>query len=266
MSIDSRQSKMECVIADNVTLPPNCEIGSFVKIYPNVTFGSNVTIGDFCVIGQKGPKREGDLDGLHIPDNSVIRSHSVVYAGSTFGSGLTTGHHVVIRERTVAGKNLRVGNFSDIEGDCEIGDYCRFHGYVHVGKGSRIGNFVWLFSLVTLTNDPLPPSHIQEGVTVEDGVVVCVGATLLPGAHIGRGVMVSENSSVTGKVPPAVLYTTGKSSIPITKVMNFRHKLKLPWQNHFRDAYPDDAQESLETLRSEIVSDTKKLRAAATKE
>ena len=104
----------------------------------------------------------------------------MLYEGSEFGAGLQTGHHVLIREGTRAGRDLRIGSYSDIEGDCTIGDCGRFHGYAHVGRGSRIGNFVHLYSLTILLNDPLPPSNIMQPATLEDGVVVAVGATVMP--------------------------------------------------------------------------------------
>jgi UDP-3-O-[3-hydroxymyristoyl] glucosamine N-acyltransferase len=258
----SFQDKNSCIAAD-VKIPASCCLGDFVKIYSGVTIGENVEIGDFCVIGSRSVLRNPSNAVLHIPDNSIIRSHSVIYAGSTFGSRLMTGHHVVIRERTVAGQNLRVGNFSDIQGDCEIGDFCRFHGYVHVGKGSRIGNFVWLFSLVTLTNDPMPPSHVQSGVTIEDGVVVCVGSTLFPGCSIGRGTMIAANTPVRGRIPAAILFSNASPSIPITKVRSIEHQLQLPWPNHYRDAYPDDAQERLLCLRTAILEDARRVGRAA---
>lgn len=247
----------ECSIATDVIIPESCKLGSFVKVYPGVTIGDNVEIGDFCVIGNPSALLDPSERRLHVPDGSVIRSHTIIYAGSRFGTRLTTGHHVVIRERTVAGENLRVGNFSDVEGDCTIGDFCRFHGYVHIGKGSVIGSFVWLYSLVTLTNDPLPPSHIQQGVTIGDGVVVCVGSTLLPGSVLGRGAMVAANSTVTGDVPAAVLQSSNGKRIAISKVRNLEHKLRLPWPNHFSDAYPSDAQDTLMRLKEAISNDSR---------
>ncbi|MCU0718071.1 MAG: hypothetical protein MUC83_00090 [Pirellula sp.] len=231
-------------------VPESCKIGDFVKIHPGVTLGVNVQIDDFCVIGQPGPMGSGST--LHVPDGSIIRSHSIIYSGSTFGARLETGHHVVIREGTSAGKNLRVGNFSDIEGDCRIGDFCRFHGYVHVGKGSVIGNFVWLFSLVTLTNDPLPPSNVREGVTIEDGVVVCVGCTLMPGSSIGKGTVIAAGCQVKGVQPAAVLVCEGAKQTPLRNLRSLKHKLQFPWTSHFRHAYPKEAQQALEELDADL--------------
>lgn len=242
-------------IDPSVRIPESCRLGDFIKVYSGVTIGENVQVGDFAVLGWPGGSTSRSQRGVHIPDNSNIRSHTVIYSGSEFGSRLETGHHVVIREGTFAGENLRVGNFSDIEGSCRIGDFCRFHGYVHVGKGSEIGSFVWLYSLVTLTNDPFPPSHVQVGVHLEDGVVVCVGSTLFPGSKIGRGTMIAANSQVQGNVAAAMLFSQGRPVMPITKVRSLEYQLQMPWLNHFSDAYPNDAQERLAALRATIISE-----------
>jgi UDP-3-O-[3-hydroxymyristoyl] glucosamine N-acyltransferase len=248
------------MIDPSIDIPDSCQIGSYVRIHQGVTLGENVRVDDFSILGTPFGN-ESSVSRLHIPDNSIIRSHCVIYSGAYFESKLETGHHVVIREGTRAGENLRVGNFSDVEGDCTIGDFCRFHGYVHVGKGSKIGSFVWLFSLVTLTNDPFPPSHVRQGVTIDDGVVVCVGCTLFPGAHVGQGTLISANTSVRGKIPTAVVHTDGKNVCPITKMRSFEHQLTMPWMKHFSDTYPEEAQVRLDELNDSIMLNVEKASA-----
>lgn len=237
----------------------NIDIGDFCKIYPDVEIGDGTIIENFCVLGG------GPLSGrapLRIGPNSRIRSHSVIYAGSSFESRLETGHHVVIRENTKAGHNLRVGNFSDIEGDCSFGDFCRLHGYVHVGKGSSIGNFVWLFSLTTATNDPLPPSHLAESVTLGDGCVVCVGATLMPGCELGVGAFVTAGTRVNGKIEAGAV-VSGAEGCTVCHVSNLAHipsGTRHPWMKHFADAYPVECHERLDSLRAKIMENKFDLR------
>jgi acetyltransferase-like isoleucine patch superfamily enzyme len=191
---------------------------------------------------------------LVIGANSVIRSHSVFYAASQFGERLETGHHVVVRERTCAGANLRIGNFCDIEGDCSFGDYCRLHGYAHVGKGSNIGNFVWLFSLTTLTNDPLPPSALASPVTIEDGAVVCVGVTLLPGTVIRKGAFLSAGAMGQGDIPAGAVVAGPEGRVVghVSGLMHFASGTRHPWMRHFDRGLPPAAQERLRQLFQEI--------------
>jgi UDP-3-O-[3-hydroxymyristoyl] glucosamine N-acyltransferase len=247
----------DAIIAEDVTL------GFGVRIYGNVTIHAGCKIGDFCVIGH--PAKPADYSGkkVTIGSGSVIRSHTVIYEGSELGEGLETGHHVVIREGTVTGKNLRVGNFSDIEGACKIGDYCRFHGYVHVGRGSQIGHFVWLYSLVTLTNDPLPPSHIFEPVTIEDGAVVAVNVTVMPGARLGRGAYIVSGGSVAGSVPAAGVVKNGKVVCGVHALMSLKHGVKHPWMCHLETIFPPEAQPRLVELAKEVIADSKNLKINA---
>jgi UDP-3-O-[3-hydroxymyristoyl] glucosamine N-acyltransferase len=68
---------------------------------------------------------------------------------------------------------------SDLQGHCEIGDYVRFHSNVHIGQKSKIGNFVWIFPYVVLTNDPYPPSNNLVGVTVHDFAAIATMSVIL---------------------------------------------------------------------------------------
>ena len=240
------------LVSENARVESGCRIGAYSIVHSGVEIGAGSTIGEYCVLGG------GPLDGkerLVIGRNTTIRSHSVIYAGSKFGERLETGHHVVIRERTIAGNNLRAGNFNDIEGHCEIGDYCRFHGFTHVGKGSQIGNFVWLFSLTTATNDPLPPSHHADPVLIGDGVVVCVGAILMPGTSLGDGAFVTAGTHAGGMVPPGAVVSGADGRI-VNHVANLIHMpsgTRHPWMKHFTDAYPEECHARLAELQKKIL-------------
>lgn len=246
-------------ISPKAQIAEDVEIGFGVRIYDNVEIAMGTRIHDHCVIGFPTSHQEYAGKVLQIGRNSIVRSHTVLYEGSVFEDRLETGHHVVIREGTTAGADLRVGNFSDIEGDCIIGDFCRFHGYVHVGKGSKIGNFVWLFSLCTLTNDPLPPSHLADPVEIEDGAVLAVGVTPLPGTRIGLGAFISANSQVSGSVPAGALWHAGKVRCGVHRMANLKAALKHPWMEHFKDAYPVEAWPRIEALGKNVIESAKSI-------
>jgi UDP-3-O-[3-hydroxymyristoyl] glucosamine N-acyltransferase len=234
------------------------QIGSEVRIGPgsvvhaDAIIGDGTVIGECCVLGHRGPGNGGPL---LVGPGSTIRSHTVLYAASTFGPQLETGHHVVIRENTTAGENLRVGNFNDIEGDCTIGDFCRFHGYAHVGKGSRIGNFVWLFSLTTATNDPLPPSTLQDPVLIEDGAVVCVGVTIMPGTIIGKGAFISAGAVAKGRIPVGAVIAgmDGRVVNHVSRLMHLESGTRHPWMRHYERGFPPQVKPRLDQLLSEIM-------------
>lgn len=235
----------------DAVLGARVRVGAFSVVHADGEIGDDVIIGDHCSIGIETPLAEGIV---RIGPNSIIRSHAVIYRGSEIGPRLETGHHVVIREKSFIGANLRVGNFSDIEGSCSIGDFCRFHGYVHVGKGSKIGNFVWLYSLTTATNDPLPPSHLTEPVEIRDGAVVCVGVTLMPGTVVGQGAFLTAGSTVSGSVPDAAVVAgpQGRVMCHVSKLAHHRSGLRHPWMRHLKDIFPAEAQDRLEVLGTAI--------------
>ena len=219
----------------------NVSIGPFSIIHDDVVIGDNSKIDGFCEICY--PTELADGKPLIIGKNSLIRSHSVFYQGSSFGDGLQTGHRVTIRENVVAGKNLQIGTLSDFQGDCEIGDYVRTHSNVHIGKLSRIGDYVWIFPYVVLTNDPHPPSDYHVGVTIEDYAVIATMSVILPGITVGEHSLIAAQSSVNRDVQP----NTVVGGSPAKKLCNTSAiKLKdgsdqnaYPWPRHFHRGYPD---------------------------
>ena len=134
-------------IGENVILGKNVKIGDNTIIYDNVRIGDDTIICNDCVIGEPlnayyhATEYENPL--LVIGNNTLIRSHTIIYAGSTFGDNLQTGHRVTIRENTIAGCNCAFGSYTDIQGECKIGNYVRLHSLVNIGQGSEIGDFVF---------------------------------------------------------------------------------------------------------------------------
>lgn len=228
------------IIASNAKIGENVEIGPFTVVHGNVEIGSDTKIGSHCEIGV--PTALGDGSKLKIGAGSIIRSHSIFYESSSFGNTLVTGHRVTVREGTHAGLNLQIGTLGDIQGDCLIGDYVRFHSNVHIGKKSKIGNFVWIFPYVVLTNDPTPPSNTLIGCVVGDYSVIATMSVLLPGVCVGERALVGAHSCV-GKSVPDNMIAVGNPA----KIVGATSKIKLkdsteaeayPWTRHFHRGYP----------------------------
>lgn len=238
-------------IVDNAAeIGSNVSIGPFSIVHEGVFIGDNSVIESHCEIGHP-TKLTGDPK-LIIGKDSLIRSHSIFYQGSTFGEKLTTGHRVTIRENVRAGMNLQIGTLCDFQGDCELGDYVRTHSNVHIGKHSKIGDFVWIFPYVVLTNDPHPPSNYLVGVTVQGYAVIATMSVILPGVTIGEHSLVAAHSMVNCDVEPHIV--VGGS--PAKKICD-TSKIKLkdgtgrdayPWPGHFHRGYPEDiVQKWMET-------------------
>lgn len=228
------------IISPKAKIGANVEIGPNTIIYDNVEIGDNTIIGAFCEMGVANYLSKGAP--LIIGKNSNIRSHSIFYEGSTFEEGLMTGHRVTVRELVKAGKNLQIGTLSDLQGHCEIGDYVRFHSNVHIGQHSKIGNFVWIFPYVVLTNDPHPPSNTMLGVTVEDYALIATMSVILPGAVIAEGCLIGAHSSVKGKTEKHSIYvgSPAKSVGPTSRIKLEDGSDAYPWTKHFKRGYPED--------------------------
>lgn len=228
------------IVSEKAQLGHNVSIGAYAIIYDNVILSDNVTIGAYCEIGYPTPLAEGEA--LFIGPNALIRSHCIFYEGSTFGSHLVTGHRACVREKTRAGSHLQIGTGNDIQGYCTIGNYVKFHSNVNVGQFTTIGNYVWIYPSVYITNDPHPPSHVLQGVTIEDFAIIATMSVLLPGVTIKKGALVAAHSSVNKDVEADTLVAGAPA-----KFICQTSKLKLkdgssrpayPWRSHFHRGYP----------------------------
>lgn len=231
------------IISKEALLAKNVKVGAYTIIHKNVVIDEGTVIGSHCEIGH--PVHNFiTTTPLRIGKNSFIRSYNTFYEGSIFGENLVTGHHVTVREKTIAGRNLQIGTLCDIQGTCEIGDFVKFHSNVHIGQLSKIGNYVWIFPYVVLTNDPHPPSNIRMGVTLENYVAIATMSVILPGITIREGALIGAHSSVSRDVEADTVVAGSPA-----KYICDTHKIKLkdgsnnsayPWRRHFHNGYPPE--------------------------
>jgi len=216
-------------------------VDAYTIIHGNVIIGDNTKIGSHCEIGL--PSSMSDGLPLVIGKSSLIRSHSIFYEGSVFGEKLSTGHRVTVREKTEAGDGLQIGTLGDIQGHCKIGDYVKFHSNVHIGQHSTIGNYVWIFPYVVLTNDPHPPSNVMMGVTVEDFVAIATMSIILPGVTVKSGALVGAHSSVSKNVDADTVVAGSPAKFvcdtSAIKLKDGSGESAYPWRRHFHRGYPE---------------------------
>lgn len=239
------------LIASGATLGSGVRIGPYSIIHAGVRIDDGTQIGAYCEIGLPTPAARNM--GLIIGSRCSIRSHAVIYTGSAIDSYVQLGHYVSIRENTKIAEGVLVGTRCQIEGDCQIGDFTRLHSEVHVGKGAKIGKCCWLYPKVQFTNDPLPPTHVTEPVTVGDLSVICTGTLLMPGVEIGLGAYIGAASVVRENIPP-VMFATGNPAKPLFKVNRLidpSRDIKFQWLEYFRDRYPATAQSLIDDLTSQ---------------
>ncbi|MBB1474343.1 acyltransferase [Shewanella sp. SG41-3] len=233
------------IVSEKAKIGENVTIGAYTIVHDNVVIHSNTIIESYCELGVSNQLSQGAK--LIIGAESHIRSRSTFYEASTFGRGLVTGHNVTVREKTIVGVNFQLGTLSDVQGHCKIGDFVRTHSNVHIGQHSNIGNFVWIFPYVVLTNDPHPPSSVMQGVTIEDYAVIATMSVVLPGSKIAEGVFIGAHSCIGGSTEKDMLY----SGSPAKKI-GLASKIKLkdgtkkpayPWRKHFHRGYPQEVIE-----------------------
>lgn len=228
------------IVSKKATIDDNVTIGAFSIIHDNVQIKSGTIIESFCELGIESSL--SNKAPLKIGKNSKIRSHSIFYESSTFGDQLVTGHRVTVRENTTAGNGFQIGTLSDIQGYCSFGEYVKLHSNVHIGQKSAVGDYVWIFPYVVLTNDPHPPSTILQGVTVNNYAVIATMSVILPDVVIGEGALIAAHSMVNKDVSPNIVVGGSPAKFLCeTKNIKFKENKEesvYPWRKHFHRGYP----------------------------
>jgi acetyltransferase-like isoleucine patch superfamily enzyme len=241
------------LVSKKAKLGDNVSIGPFTIVHDNVEIGADTVIDAYCEIGY--PTALADGMPLIIGPESTIRSHSVFYEGSHFGEKLVTGHRVTVREKTIAGKYFQIGTLADIQGDCVIGDHVRFQSNVFVGKKSKLGNFIWIFPHVVLTNDPHPPSNILLGCEIGDFASIATMSVILPGIKVGERSLVAANSLVNKNVEPFTVVGGSPAKFLCNaaeiKLKDGSGKPAYPWTRHFHRGYPSDVTQDWDSHQDE---------------
>jgi len=234
------------LVSPRARLGRDVTVGPFTVIHDDVEIGDGSVVESHCVLGIPTDLAPGLP--LVLGAGALVRSHSVFYAGSTFGPGLRTGHRVNVRENTKAGPGLQIGTNSDFQGDTEFGRHVRTSNNVVISKFSKLGDFVWIFNLSMLANDPHPPSDGRTvGPTIEEYAVVASLCCILPGVRVGAGSLVAAHSLVTRDVEPGDL-VAGVPAKRRGRASDVRRKdgsglPAYPWPDHFRRGYPEDVLE-----------------------
>lgn len=228
-------------ISENVQIGRDVSIGAGSVIGDGVRLGDNVVIEANCEIGiHKGTL---DFGETVIGANALIRSGSIIYSNCTFGDHFQTGHRVTIREKTICGEQCSIGTLGDLQGFITIGDYVRLHSNVHIGQKSEIGDCVWIFPYVVLTNDPHPPSEILDGVRVDDFAVICTMSVILPGVALGAGCLIGAGA-IVGKDVGRARLVVGNPARDVGDVTRIKHSETgdpaYPWVYRLADRYPPE--------------------------
>lgn len=132
-----------------------------------------------------------------------------LYGRIVIGEGSSVWPHVVMRAEC---HEIRIGRMTNIQ------DFVMIH--VAFEQGTRIGDFCSVTHRVTL-----------HGCTLEDAVLVGIGATIMDGAVIGRGSIVASGAVVReGAVfPPASIIAGVPARLVKTRDATRENRLNA-WQ------------------------------------
>ncbi|MBM3632422.1 MAG: bifunctional UDP-N-acetylglucosamine diphosphorylase/glucosamine-1-phosphate N-acetyltransferase GlmU [Alphaproteobacteria bacterium] len=174
------------------------KIGRDVTLHPNVTFGLGVSLGNGVTI----------LPGCHIEN-------------STLAHRVTVGPFAHIREGTIIGDDVVVGNFVEVKGTT-IGaktkaKHLSYLGNAIIGENVNIGA-----GTITCNHNGFVKSQTQIG----DGAYIGSDSCLVAPVSIGAGAIVAAGSVVSADVPDDAL-----------AIARQRQENKLEWASTFRNRY-----------------------------
>jgi acetyltransferase-like isoleucine patch superfamily enzyme len=222
-------------------------IGQGAIIYPGVVIESNTTIGPYCVIGEPTGRYYED-PGQHqfaetsIGQDSIVRSHSVIYEGVAIGRAFQSGHNINVREEATIGTNCSIGTSCYVDARVTIGNFVRFHTNVIVGEKAVIEDFVWVFPLAIMINDPYPPMGKLHGVRVRKYALIGVQSTIMPGVEIGENALIGAGAVIRQDVPAErlVVGNPGRDVCSVRDVRDDQGKQIYPWRDFLTDfrGYP----------------------------
>ena len=173
----------------------------------DTTFGKNVTIDPYVVIGPK----------VKIGDNSYIKSFTHM-EGTKIEKNVVVGPYARLREGTILKSNSKIGNFvetkkSSININSKV-NHLSYIGDTTIGKNANIGA-----GTITCNYDGLK----KHKTTISDNVFVGSNSSLVAPLKINKNSIIGAGSVITKNVKKNSLAVTRSSQ---DEVENYRRKRK----------------------------------------
>ena len=173
----------------------------------DTTFGKNVTIDPYVVIGPK----------VKIGDNSYIKSFTHM-EGTKIEKNVVVGPYARLREGTILKSNSKIGNFvetkkSSININSKV-NHLSYIGDTTIGKNANIGA-----GTITCNYDGLK----KHKTTISDNVFVGSNSSLVAPLKINKNSIIGAGSVITKNVKKNSLAVTRSSQ---DEVKNYRRKRK----------------------------------------
>ncbi|WP_232361949.1 DapH/DapD/GlmU-related protein [Haploplasma modicum] len=178
---------------ETVTLGDNIIIERGAIILPNTTITGNTVIKKNAKIG---PNTEIHDSVIH---ENVTVKHSLVY-DSVVMENTTVGPFAHLREKTVIGKDNRIGNFVEVK-KSTTGNNTKAAHLAYIGD-SEVGNNVnFGCGSVTVNYDGV----LKHKTKIGDDVFIGCNVNLIAPVEIGNNVFLAAGSTVTQNVPSGSL-------------------------------------------------------------
>jgi UDP-2-acetamido-3-amino-2,3-dideoxy-glucuronate N-acetyltransferase len=144
------------------------------------------------------------------------------------GRGVKIWHFAYVGDGAEIGDNVAIGSLAHIDYKTFVGSGTRISGMVYIPPLSVIGQNVFIGPAAVLTNDRYPMSKRLEGVTIEDGAVICARSVIGSGLRVGKKSVVAMGSVVTKNVPPETV-VMGMPARPVYSRADYDKK-KDEWE------------------------------------
>ena len=174
----------------------------------DTTFGKNITIEPYVVIGPK----------VRIGDNSYIKSFSHI-EGSKIENNVVVGPYARLRSGTVLKSNTKIGNFvetkkSNINSNSKI-NHLSYIGDTTIGKNSNIGA-----GTITCNYDGVKKYKTK----ISDNVFVGSNSSLVAPVKLEKNSIIGAGSVITKNVKKNSLGMTRSSQIEVNDYKRKRRK------------------------------------------
>ena len=173
----------------------------------DTTFGKNVTVEPYVVIGEK----------VKIGDNSHIKSFTHI-EGTKIEKNVVVGPYARLRSGTILHSNTKIGNFvetkkSRINANSKV-NHLSYIGDAFIGKNSNIGA-----GTITCNYDGVKKSKTK----ISDNVFVGSNSSLVAPIKLEKNSTIGAGSVITRNVKKNSLAITRSSQV---EVKNYRRKKK----------------------------------------
>lgn len=204
------------VVAEDVTLGRNVDIGPQAVIESGVVLGDDVVVGAGCVIGTDSMVGSGSLlhanvsiyHGVVIGERAILHSGCVIGAdGFGFAHDGSRWHKIAQLGGVVLGNDVEVGSCSSIDrgalGDTIIGNDVKIDSQVQIAHNVQIGDHSALAGCVGIAGSTKVGRHcmLGGGVGLAGHLTIC------------DGVQVTGMSLVTNSITQPGIYSSGTGAM-----------------------------------------------------